>query len=119
MKIYTISIPNARIMGIDKSPGYLDITIGSGDKVFAPTWNMVHGIKDHTITEELYTHMYKHMMYESIKLYPNRWVEISNMDVVYLACYCRPGSFCHRYLLASILVENYHAEYLGEYVEKL
>lgn len=118
MKIYTISIPYARKCGIDKLPGYIDITIGSGSKVFAPTWNMVHSVKNGDMSEDGYTKLYTGLMYESMKNSPDIWYQLTHIDTVYLACYCKPNSFCHRYILADILVEKYQAEYLGEYTHE-
>jgi uncharacterized protein YeaO (DUF488 family) len=117
-KIYTISIPNARRLGIDKIPGYIDITIGTGDRAFAPTWKMVKGIKSGTMSEDEYTDEYKSMMAQSILNYLYKWNDLIAHDIVYLACYCPPGAFCHRYILSNILAESSEdIEYIGEDVE--
>jgi hypothetical protein len=117
-KIYTISIPIARKLGLDEKIGYIDITIGSGDKVFAPTWKMVNGIKNGTMSEDEYTAKYRFMMGQSRGIHWPRWNDLLCANTVYLACYCPPGEFCHRYILANILVEEYgdDIEYMGEYM---
>jgi uncharacterized protein YeaO (DUF488 family) len=42
-----------------------------------------------------------------------RWDELLNQDEVVLVCFCKAGDFCHRVLLAEILVKL-GAEYKGE-----
>ena len=40
----------------------LDITVKSGDRTFAPTWDMVMDYKSGKITQEEYTEMYYDLM---------------------------------------------------------
>lgn len=111
--IYTIQISVAKRLELDRDPRYLDITVKSGDKTFAPTWEMVMGVKRSRMTEEDYTQEYYAMMRESYRNNRQRWDEVLNMEEVILACYCWPDSFCHRYLLKDMLVKC-GAEYRGE-----
>lgn len=94
-------------------PDNLNITVKSGDKVFAPTWDMVMGHKNGTLTDEQYTDMYRELMLKSWKKNRWRWAELLQQERVVLVCYCRPGEFCHRVLLAGIL-EKLGATYCGE-----
>ncbi|MCL6559472.1 MAG: hypothetical protein K6U74_11870 [Firmicutes bacterium] len=91
----------------------LDITVKSGDKTFAPTWDMVMAYKSGKITQEEYTEMYYALMRRSYQNNRRRWEEVLAMDKVVLVCFCRAGDFCHRLLLAGIL-EKLGAEYCGE-----
>jgi len=43
----------------------LDITVKSGDRTFAPTWDMVKAYKAGRITQEEYTEMYHALMRRS------------------------------------------------------
>ena len=113
LKIYTIQISVAKKLGLTGDPRYLDITVKSGDKAFAPTWKMVMGSKEGKISEEEYTKHYLELMRESYQKNRKRWDEILTMDEIILACYCGAGSFCHRYLLRDILVKC-GAEYTRE-----
>lgn len=106
-KIFTASIPQ------QKGKKYLDITVKSGDKTFAPTWKMVMGLKNGEITREQYIEEYTEMMRKSYKENRDRWEEVLGLDEVVLACYCKPDQFCHRVLLAKMM-EKCGAEYLGE-----
>lgn len=106
VKIYTAQI---RYSGPDR----VDTTVKSGDKVFAPTWDMVMGHKNGTISDEEYIKKYVSLMRESLKKNKARWLEIMNMERVVLCCYCRKGNFCHRVLLAKMFEKN-GAEYVGE-----
>ena len=107
LKVYTSTIWGYH------GPNKLDITVKSGVKIFAPTWDMVLGYKNGTITKEEYIEKYMQMMRESYKRYKRAWTTLLNGDRVVLCCYCKPGDFCHRLLLAEIL-EKLGAEYCGE-----
>jgi uncharacterized protein YeaO (DUF488 family) len=91
----------------------LDITVKSGDPCFAPSWSIVSNIKACNITEEEYTREYYRLMRISYVKNRARWNEALAMPRVTLLCYCRKGVFCHRKLLADILVKL-GAEYKGE-----
>lgn len=109
MKFYTIQMSKARKLDIP----LLDVTVKSGRKEFAPTWSLVWGIKNGTLTEEKYTESYYSLMRSSYKQNRKVWDEVLAQDELLVACYCRADKFCHRYLLADIFQEL-GAEYLGE-----
>ena len=113
MLLYTIQIPVAKRLGLMDDSRYLDITVKSGDKAFAPTWKMVMGSKQSKITDEEYTRQYIELMRQSYRANKQRWDEVLNLDEVILACYCKADTFCHRYLLKDMLVKC-GAEYTGE-----
>ena len=96
-----------------KRQDVLDITIKSGKKIFAPTWNMVWDYKKGRITKAEYTRQYYELMRKSYKEHRSEWEALLSQESVTLTCYCRAGEFCHRILLAKIL-EELGAEYLGE-----
>ena len=91
----------------------LDITVKSGNKLFAPTWDIVGKVKKGLMTEEEYTKEYYKLMRNSYKNNRSKWDELLNQNEVVLVCFCRKGSFCHRYILADMLVKL-GAEYKGE-----
>lgn len=99
-----------------KGPNRLDITVGSGDLVFAPSWEMVRLLKAGKMEEETYEYIYNNRMLKSYGEHRARWNEVLAMNTVVLCCYCKPGHFCHRLILAKILVTlaGHGAEYLGE-----
>lgn len=90
-----------------------DITVKTSDKTFAPTWDMVMGTKQGKMTYKEYTEKYYELMRKSYKNNRRKWDELLNRDRVVLVCFCRPGEFCHRILLAEILVKL-GAQYIGE-----
>ncbi len=109
MKLYTAQYNYA---GKDR----LDITAKGKDpvgKVFAPAWKMVMGSKEGKITREEYTKMYHSMMLSSYESYRDIWEEALGRDMVTIVCFCKAGSFCHRYLLAKYC-SKLGAVYLGE-----
>ena len=91
----------------------LDITVKTGLKMFAPTWDMVMDYKDHRITASQYSVLYYEKMRKSYKTYREIWDWLLNQEEVVLVCFCKNGEFCHRYLLADIL-EKLGAKYMGE-----
>lgn len=82
----------------------LDTTAKSGDKTFAPTWDMVMGSKNGIITHDQYRERYWDMMKDSVLNNEARWREVMDMDSVALACYCPSGKFCHRHELRDIFI---------------
>lgn len=102
MIAYTIQLSKwrwAAIFGIE----VLDTTVKSGDKTFAPTWDMVNAVKSSEITEEQYTELYTELMRKGYKDNKERWLEVLKKDRVAFACYCPKDTFCHRHLLVDIL----------------
>jgi uncharacterized protein YeaO (DUF488 family) len=112
MKLWTAQM---RYNGEDR----VDVTVKSGEKVFAPTWDMVMGHKRGTISDEEYTEAYYAMMRQSYIENFDVWIELCSKDEVTLVCFCPKGAFCHRVLLATLLekVCKFHDipfEYMGE-----
>jgi len=106
LQVYTSTI---RYSGSDK----LDVSVKSGSIVFSPTWQMVLDHKTGVLSDEHYTDMYYNLMRISYKDNPDAWELLLFKGRVVLCCYCKPGDFCHRRLLADILVKL-GAQYGGE-----
>ena len=108
LEIYTSTI---RYGGPDR----LDVTVKSAGELgraFAPAWDIVRGYQEGRISEEEYARRYRRMMLGSFKTNRAAWERVAAMDRVVLCCYCRPGAFCHRRLLAEYLVRA--AQALGK-----
>ena len=93
----------------------LDITVKGQDpigKIFAPTWCMVKGLEDYG-NEISYIRQYYNLMRRSYRMYTEEWTEILNQDSVTFVCFCKPKTFCHRYLLVEYFVKL-GGEYIGE-----
>jgi len=71
--------------------------------IFAPQWDMVDGIKNGTMTEEQYTERYHALMMSSYRAHKELWLKAINSKHIVLVCYCKPGQFCHRTILAGYL----------------
>jgi len=106
LKIYTSQY---KYNGINR----FDITVKTGVKTFAPTWEIVMGYKSNSITKEQYTEKYIIKMRQSYKNNRDLWEWLLKQKEVVLVCFCKSGDFCHRVLLANILVKL-GAKYLGE-----
>lgn len=105
-----------------RGPDRLDITAKTGARsrlggvvgnTFAPTWDLVTGYKRGRIGREEYVARYTQLMRESYRNYRSQWEELLSMERVVLVCHCPAGSFCHRLLLADLLVKC-GAAYGGE-----
>lgn len=108
LELYTAQY---RYSGIDR----LDITAKSTDFgiVFAPTWEMIMDYKRGSLSEEQYTILYNNLMVQSCLKHDKEWNTLLNCNVVTIVCFCKPGDFCHRLLLAKYL-EKLGAHYVGE-----
>lgn len=86
----------------------IDTTVKSGDKTFAPSWDMVMTIKAATpenrvAAEETYTHQYRELMRTSWRQNPAAWKALLAHEKIAVACYCTAGVFCHRHPLVDFL----------------
>lgn len=84
----------------------LDITVKSGKgigTVFAPTWDMVMGVKQGRITEAEYTEQFLNLLRERYRRDEAAFTEVLNREQIVLLCYCRAGVFCHRHLVVDVL----------------
>jgi len=93
-------------------PNRYDITAKSKSP-FSPKWSIVKDYKDGKINEYVYELNYKQQMLESYYSYYDRWRDVLNSDKIVFVCYCKPHTFCHRYLLTNFFIEL-GAQYLGE-----
>ncbi|MBN22764.1 MAG: hypothetical protein CL678_15875 [Bdellovibrionaceae bacterium] len=117
MQLYTVQLGQWRLVPPDVE--LVDTTVKSGAKFLAPTWDMVMGVKDGSLTEEQYTVQYYAMMRESYRRNKEQFLALLGKPAVALGCYCKPGDFCHRLLLIDILkriaiVNDIHFEYVEE-----
>lgn len=97
-----------------KGPDRLDITVKTGIKAFAPTWKMVMKSKQGELSEEEHTEQYMALLRKSWKENRAEWENLLGMAEVTLVCFCRPGEFCHRVLLAKLLEQTFGFRYVGE-----
>jgi uncharacterized protein YeaO (DUF488 family) len=100
-------------------PNRLDITVSNKNdawgRVFAPTWDMVTGHKNGTLSDEDYTYHYHVLMRSSTIHDLEQWRRFVTLDRVVLVCFCPPGAFCHRVVLANMIQPiaphfTYHGE---------
>lgn len=87
-------------------PDRLDITVKGNDpigRVFAPTWNMVNGLKSGTLSVAEYTNKYQKILNASIMSNLRVWDDILHRERIVLVCFCPPNHFCHRHLLSTAL----------------
>lgn len=96
-----------------KGPDRLDITVKTGDRDFAPSWEMVRQYKSGCLSQKEYIKQYYQRMRRSFRKNRSKWDDLLDRQKVVLVCFCPPGEFCHRLILAEIL-EKLGAEYKGE-----
>jgi hypothetical protein len=88
-------------------PDRFDITVKGQDslgKFFAPTWDMVMGVKNGTLSTYDYSMQYARIAINAI-LNKELIDKIQQRfpQSITLVCFCKAGEFCHRYLLAPAL----------------
>lgn len=96
-----------------RGPNRHNITIKSGDKTFAPTWDMVQKMRSGQMKQEEFKSKYYSLMRQSYRKNRKNWQSLLEKEEVVLVCYCPIGTFCHRYILVEIL-EKLGAIYEGE-----
>lgn len=98
-------------------PDRLDITVKGNDpigRIFAPTWDMVNELKSGEIDEAGYEWRFSSLMnsrYDSQGAYMVNLAKANGTKT--LVCFCPPGAFCHRIIVAEGL-ERLGAVYKGE-----
>ena len=104
-ELYTVQHNNKRLAHMEDITVY-DVTVMSGDPIFAPTWDMVRMYKSGKLSEEAYEKEYREMMFNNMRRFPKRWDRLMEYDRLALACYCKSGHFCHRHILKQLLLER-------------
>lgn len=122
MKLYTIQLAKHRLLK-DTDITLLDVTVKSGLKIMAPSWEILNNYRNQGSTDrawEEYTLAFYQKMRESYAMNPQIWHRwITNDKPLALACYCRAGKHCHRHLLRDIFQkiakkQGFELEYCGE-----
>ena len=118
MWISTIQLSQWRILK-DTPIMLLDATVKTGDTLFAPSWQIVTDVKSGRITEEEYTTQYTAQMRASYKSHKFHWLEQLKQEHFAIACFCTPGCFCHRHILAKMFeavgkAEGIEVKLMGE-----
>ena len=105
--IYTVQINNTRNALLKDIP-VVDITVMTGNPVFAPTWDMLKQYKSGQMNAATYQALYLNLIRETYQTHRQDWLSLLAMPSVALACYCRPGVFCHRHILKEALLRLHH-----------
>jgi hypothetical protein len=101
----------------------IDVTVKSSKRnarLLAPTWKMVKAYMAGTMSEEEYCEDYASILTRCKKEHPELWNNtVERHDRVVFLCYCKPGEFCHRRLLAASFMSwairmGHEAEVLDE-----
>lgn len=102
-RIWTFQLSHWRSLTIP----YVDTTVKTGLHAFAPTWDMVLGVKSKNLSEEHYRALYIDLLRQSWKVNRLEWENILNLEEFALGCYCKPGEFCHRHILKEAIIKIY------------
>ena len=102
MLLWTIQMCNwrtAEAKGI-----YLqDTTVKGNPGPLSPTWEIVLSHKNGEISDDLYTEIYLDKLRLSYRNNKDYWMGVCNRDKVAIACFCKQGKFCHRFILKDVL----------------
>lgn len=111
MEIYTGQMNIGKRNNLPVGITIMDITVKSGIKAFAPTWDILMEYKE-SGDEARYRERFRHHMTESLTLNRPEWIEALKQEKVLLLCYCRAGKFCHRHIIAEYFARV--REHLGQ-----
>ncbi|WP_107333904.1 hypothetical protein [Klebsiella pneumoniae] len=84
---------------------FVDTTLKSGEKIFAPTPELLWPYKQGIVNQAEYVEIYYKLTRERFKRDPEPWIWLINQGRICLACYCGHDCFCHRHLLKDILAK--------------
>lgn len=108
------SIQNHATLDITRKGAESDL-LGS---IFAPPKELVNAYLYNGMTQQEYSVIYGELMQRSYNTNTVLWNYIlTKKGYVNLICFCKPGNFCHRLLLANMF-KNMGATYLGEITHK-
>jgi len=99
LKVYTVQMAKWRSvqkMGIQ----FLDITIKSGEAIFAPDWDFLMVYKNSAKgpeDEAEYMRHYAAKINRKLREFPDKFLDIFHLGEVAFACYCPADCFCHRH----------------------
>lgn len=119
MKLYTVQIARYR-KALALGVPFVDTSIKTGKSEFMPTWDMVMGYKQGTVSEARYTEMYYDLMRQRYRANRQWWLAfLRDQPSAAIGCFCTPGVFCHRLLLVDIFKKicernDIPFEYAGE-----
>lgn len=108
MKLYTVQLSKWR-QCIKLGIPLKDVTVKSGDRVFAPTWDFLMEHKRGGSDRD-YIDKFIPLMRKSYTENKQHWINLCNEDQVAIGCYCRSGDFCHRNLLVGMIQKVCQAE---------
>jgi hypothetical protein len=82
----------------------VDITVKSGIKTFAPTWENLKAYRAGAMSKADYAREYYDKVLASFKTNEQDWKDLAANHNVAYACYCKPGDFCHRHFFAPLAI---------------
>lgn len=105
MVIYTLQLSKWRLA---KAKGILaiDITVKSGNLLFAPDWDFLMAYKNSDKgpeAEAAYTAAYVAKLNRGYRENPQAFLDLFQHEALVVMCYCPEGVFCHRHLFVTAL----------------
>lgn len=105
MRVWTIQLAKWRLL-TRTEVHLIDSTVKSGNPALAPTWDLLTRYRrDPVGMETTYRTEFAQLMAKSQEENPELWDGLLQMESLAFACYCAKGKFCHRHILADMLVE--------------
>lgn len=119
MKLYTVAMSQWRKAKAQDIALY-DITVKSGNKLYAPADAVLWAYKRGEVSDEEYTRLYREKLAQGFVERPDDFEAFLHQSgPLAVACYCRAGTFCHRHLFITFMQtvaedNEIPFEYLGE-----
>lgn len=119
----SLTTPGTHLLHETANTVYLDATRAGvklhGQDLFAPPWSLVMGYQRGRVTADSYTQQYRQQMRQSYRAHRAQWHAVITASAgkrLVIGCFCKPGAFCHRQLLADYLAQV--ARQLGYQVKR-
>lgn len=117
-QIWTVQMSQWRLAR-DNDIQFMDITVKSGNQIFAPTWENLRAYKDGLMSKQEYSKLYYDKVLSTVSTHAGEWQKLLSNKRLALACYCRAGEYCHRHLFAVLAVTYMQSvgrtvEFMGE-----
>lgn len=104
LEIHTIQMAQWRKL-LEHGIEIVDTTVRTGNKLFAPDWDLVQATKNGTLSDEDFTKMYTALMRDRYSCNPTMFDDLLTKGKIALTCYCGSDKHCHRFLLKDILIK--------------
>ena len=102
LELHTIQMAQWRKL-LETGIEIIDATVRTGNKLLAPSWDLVSATKSGTLPDTDFTKQYTDLIRNRYVNDPTLFDDMISKGKIALACYCGSDKHCHRFILRDIL----------------